>query len=83
VSSLSEPEVFDLGESELPQGKRPILCRADFTVADIQKIGGLSVAPEPTTHPLHAIIINWPAAKDEQKLLTLELEMIATIVLPL
>lgn len=79
ISRLTEAEIWDLGVKEVSRGKRAFHCRADLEVQEIEQVWPLSVIPEKTTHPLHAIIINWPPSKDEQKLLALQLEQIAKV----
>jgi len=73
TSSISEDEIWDIGESVVGINIEPSLkARADIICNEVRKTG-LDVISETSTHPLHANITNWPEERDEQLELAIEL----------
>jgi len=73
-------EIWEIGElfvakpmSEKVGKIKTIQGRADITAVQIMNKKGLDVSPDTEPHPFHANIIGWPEAKDEQKMLAVEL----------
>jgi hypothetical protein len=65
ISSISEGEIWDIGENHVGQNMEPSLKgRADLKCREVQNIG-LDVVHETSTHALHANITNWPSSRDE------------------
>jgi hypothetical protein len=75
ITTLSDVQIWELASQQRPG--RTVYCRADLDKAAVEKIHPLIVKEETSTHPLHSIIIGWPAEKHAQKILAQELEQIA------
>lgn len=80
ISSLSDNEIWEIGDSEVSQKRgSPLLGRADisaFHVFDKK----LKVIPD-NNPPLHANIVGWPEEKSKQKLIAMELAESAQLYL--
>lgn len=80
ISSLSDNEIWEIGDSEVSQKRgSPLLGRADisaFHVFDKK----LKVTPD-NNPPLHANIVGWPEEKSKQKLIAMELAESAQLYL--
>ena len=79
VSGLTEEENWDIGSHFVaePSGK-PLLGRADLTASTVFA-NELKVHPDGVPHPRHANIIDWPAEKDKQHDIALDLASNATV----
>lgn len=82
TSGIGEKEILDIGKTYVadPQGKT-VHARGDTVAKHITEIG-LRIAAKRTPHVRHANIIGWPTAKDEQKMLAIELASKASLQLP-
>jgi len=80
TTNKTSAEIWEIGElfvagpmSEKTGKTKTVQGRADITAVQITSKKGLNVSPDTAPHPLHANIIGWPEAKDEQKMLAVEL----------
>lgn len=82
TSNVTEHDIWDIGAQYVakPQSAT-IKARGDLKAIHIHNIG-LLIESEPTPHPLHANIVNWPEEKHEQKMLALQLANHATLCIP-
>jgi hypothetical protein len=70
IDSLSEREIWDIGDLlGLERSKQP-LAHADFGVAAVSE-AKLTIEADSTPHPRHVNLGGWPIGKDEQKLIAL------------
>lgn len=71
---LSEKKIYEIGQRYVaePLQKR-LYGHAEIIVSTILD-QGLMVEPDPSPHPRHANIIEWPEDKSKQKMIALELE---------
>lgn len=82
ITGLSEEGVWEIGQEYVAKpSNRTLYARGDTPAIVILKTG-LALVPETTPHPLHANITNWPADKDEQKMLALEIANEAVLAQP-
>ena len=78
--SLSEAEIWNLGKLAIGDPPRQLHGRADITAINVRN-QDLNVESQPVVgNPNHAVIINWPNAKDAQKVRALELAAAAKFV---
>lgn len=73
IDDLLEPEIWKMGDDVAgqPRGKSS-LARGDFGAAEVSEMK-LTIEPDPEPHPRHAVLQGWPAEKDEQKAIAVEL----------
>jgi hypothetical protein len=78
--SLSEPEIWKIGQEISDARPATLYGRADVSAEEVRK-QKLTVEPRPTPENLnHACILGWPADKPAQKILALELAAVARFV---
>lgn len=85
TSNLSEPEIWFIGTDFVgKQSGRTLKARADLNVASVSSRTAerLRVVAETSRHHLHANIVGWPAEKDAQINLALQLASVAAVRLP-
>lgn len=82
TQNLDEDTIWAIGVQYVaaPQGKT-VRARGDLVAADIVATG-LVIETDPRPHPRHADIVGWPAEKDGQKQLAVELANAAMLVFP-
>ncbi len=61
-----DKEIWALGDAFAGLKRKPPKAIAVLTAKQIRNKQRLDVIPETSTHPLHAVIVNWPEAKDGQ-----------------
>ena len=73
IAGLSENKVWEIGRIYVAdkQGKS-LLGRADIIALSVYE-QNLKVESDPSLHPLHANIVDWPPDKEAQKEIALEL----------
>lgn len=75
--SLSEQEIWKIGQSIADGRPATLYGRADITAGEVRK-QKLTVEPKPVPENLnHASISGWPVDKPAQKILALELAAVA------
>jgi hypothetical protein len=78
IKDLSEEEIWTHGETYAANG-RTLRARATTKKGALDRVKlTLQIVTPP---PLHANIVGWPAGKDEQKALALELAQSAELTL--
>lgn len=80
TSSLTEIQVWAIGEEYVKRGARTIKARADLSAGDVYDIG-LEVVPAPQPHELHANIIAIPIEKEDRNEVLEKLAGISKLVL--
>lgn len=75
--SLSEQEIWAVGEGVAAVRRATLYGRADIYVADILKQSLKVVAAPVQSNPNHANIIDWPEKKPVQKIIALQLAAVA------
>lgn len=79
ITGLSIEDIWEIGEDVAVARKQTLHARGDIQAAKVFAIG-LKVSPaEPP--PRHAVIVDWPKEKSEQKLKAMELAGSATLTL--
>jgi hypothetical protein len=68
--SLSEEEIWKIGDLLGAARNKQPLARADFDVATVSE-AKLTIELDPEPHPLHVNLCGWPNGKDEQKSIAL------------
>jgi hypothetical protein len=78
VQELTETQIWNTGDEyvAIPRGK-PVYARAELAVKTITNMRLRVISAEPP--PRHAVIVNWPAAKDERMSLAQLLAADATL----
>jgi len=76
---LQESAIWKIGDEHAANGRPAAQARAELTVQQVRDVGLDLRADDPP--PRHAVIINWPAAKDEWKSTSQELAALATLVM--
>ncbi len=61
-----DKEIWELGDDFAGLQRKPPKAIAVLQAEQIRNKQKLDVIPETSTHPLHAVIVNWPEAKDRQ-----------------
>lgn len=81
IESLTEAEVWRIGD-EIEAGRSErVRARADLPSSEVIRIGLSAVPDEPP--PRHANIVDWPADdKDGRKILAMELAAVASLAIP-
>lgn len=72
TDGIQEKKIWEIGDIVGKEREKAALAKADLTKSSVLS-AGLSVALTPGLHPLHADVGGWPAEKDEQKLIALDL----------
>lgn len=73
IIGLTNTEIYEIGQKFVADlFSKPLMGRADIGVSEIVK-HELSVTPDPTPHPRHANICNWPEDQSKQKMIAMEL----------
>lgn len=80
TSSLTEIQVWAIGEKYVKRGDRTIKARADLSAGDVYDTG-LEVVPAPQPHELHANIIAIPIEKEDRNEVLEKLAGISKLVL--
>ena len=80
TSSLTEIQVWAIGEKYVKRGDRTIKARADLSAGAVYDIG-LEVVQAPQPHELHANIIPVPVEKEDRNEVLEKLAGISTLVL--
>ena len=80
TSSLTEIQVWAIGEEYVKRGARTIKARADLSAGDVYDIGP-EVVPVPQPHELHANIIAIPVEKEDRNEVLEKLAGISKLVL--
>jgi hypothetical protein len=71
--SLSEQEIWAIGQGVAAVRGVPLYGRADICVADILRQSLKVVAAPVQSNPNHANVIDWPEQKPAQKIIALQL----------
>ena len=71
ISSISDSEVWRIGKEDV-QGNRTLRARADFSVAQVDKID-LKVVPDTKAHILHANITPFPLDRITRQIIATKL----------
>lgn len=79
TSSLTEIQVWAIGEKYVKRGDRTIKARADLSAGAVYDIG-LEVVQAPQPHELHANIIPVPVEKEDRNEVLEKLAGISTLV---
>lgn len=78
--SLSEQEIWGIGQGIADSRPATLYGRADITAGEVRK-QKLTVEPKPVPENLnHASISGWPVDKPAQKILALELAAVARFI---
>ena len=73
IDALPEAGIWQIGDDVVGQNRgKPAIARADIKRTAVIE-ASLSVTLAPAAHPRHADIGSWPADKDAQKLVALDL----------
>ena len=80
VSSLTENQVWEIGEKYVQRGERRLKARADFLAAVVYE-NNLKVIPDTEPHELHANIIPIPVDKEDRNEVLRELASASELVL--
>lgn len=72
IDGLDDIEIWPLGDVVGEVRGRPAVARADVSADGISGCG-LSIVADPEPHPRHVNVTGWPASKEEQKLVALDL----------
>lgn len=75
-----DKKIWELGDSFAGLNRKAVKAMAVLQAKQIRNKQGLDVIPETSTHPLHAVIINWPKAKDGQIEICKELKKEAKLI---
>jgi hypothetical protein len=79
IDELSEPHIWKIGDEVAGQSRgKPAAARADFKAGAVLGLG-LTIEADPEPHPRHVDVCGWPAEKDEQKEVALELCAASTL----
>ena len=81
VDSLAPSEIWILGDTVGEGRGKPCKARAEMHKDAIGEVGQckLRIVPDPKPHPLHVNIGGWPAEKDAQKAIAIELCVASTL----
>lgn len=79
TDNLNDIDIWSIGKDyvAIPR-KKKLYARGDSIAINIFNTG-LMLKQDTVPHPLHANIIEWPAEKDEQKMLAIEIANNATL----
>jgi hypothetical protein len=78
--SLSEPEIWKIGQEISDARPATLYGRADISAEEVRK-QKLTIEPRPVPENLnHACILGWPLDKPAQKILALEFAAVARFV---
>lgn len=83
TSSLTESEVWAIGEEYVKRGDRTIKARADLSAGDVYDIDfiNLEVIPDPQPHELHANIVPIPIDREDRDEVLRELACLSKLVI--
>ena len=70
---VDKTELWKIADKYAGLEKRKTLARGFFSGKMVREKNPLDAVPEPSKHPLHAALINWPNERDSQILLAKEL----------
>ena len=81
VDYLQTAEIWILGDTVGNNRGKPAKARAELgkNVVGSIKECSLSIEPDPTPHPRHVNVAGWPADKDTQKAVAIELCAASTL----
>ena len=81
IGNCKEKRIWRLGDVFVaPIRKLDVLARADFQ-SNLAFDEGLSIVADPSPHPRHAIVTNWPEDKAQIRIKAMELAQGSTLVL--
>ena len=80
TSGLDDSAIWEIGRSYVAEPREKTLKGRGDLRANVIFGVGLTLASDPTPHPLHANIIGWPTDKDEKLQLSIELAEAASLV---
>lgn len=80
ISSLSDTEVWEIGQEYVEIGDRRIKARAEFLAKYVYDID-LDVVPDTQPHELHANITPFPPSKSERQSIARRLALFSELVL--
>lgn len=73
IVGLNDEDIFEIGRLFVAdEMKKPLIGRADIVVSRILE-RQLRVEPDPSPHPRHANIVDWPEDKSKHRLIAIEL----------
>jgi hypothetical protein len=82
TETVDEAAIWEIGGKYVAKPQdRTIRARGDLLAGVILQVG-LKVVPDTKPHKLHANIVGWPNAKDEQRMIAVELANAATLRVP-
>lgn len=83
TSSLTESEVWAIGEEYVKRGDRTIKARADLSAGAVYDIDfiNLKVIPDPQPHELHANIVPIPIDREDRDEVLRELACLSKLVI--
>lgn len=83
TSSLTESEVWAIGEEYVKRGDRTIKARADLSAGDVYDIDfiNLEVIPDTQPHELHANIVPIPIDREDRDEVLRELACLSKLVI--
>lgn len=83
TSSLTESEVWAIGEEYVKRGDRTIKARADLSAGDVYDIDfiNLEVIPDTQPHELHANIVPIPIDREDRDEVLRELACLSRLVI--
>ena len=81
IENCNERRIWLLGDVFVaPIRKLDVLARADLQ-SDLAFDEGLSIVADPSPHPRHAVVTNWPADKAQIKIKAMALAQGSTLAL--
>lgn len=75
-----DKEIWELGDRFAGLKQKPTKGIAILEAKQVRNKQSLDVVPETSMHPLHAVIVNWPEAKDGQIEICKELKKEAKLI---